>query len=437
MPDNLIRSFKRHYHKVKGMVRGLYSTGSFGFELKFDDQTGTQVQTKTPDERETVRFVNLMRRFLNPKDEIYYLTVWRYLRQNFSSELPAETVEQVEKFIERMNHGYLPIKYNDETLTAERIYELVAEGQYFTEVDQIRRRLNEMIAVPIFAHLLFHAFYSYNEAGFLLASHLLKIIHQIEKSKTSATSIGTVETSSDRCIYCLTASGDFTAEEHIFPESLGNDELILRKGLVCKECNNEVLSALDSALIEFPPIALLRVQYLPYTKKGKLPKADFANATVERTHPRHIKWTAKGDSKIITEETKLKDGSISLKFQLEARKGYDQSMFARALYKIALGMAALDKGQEYACASKFDSARRFISGTGGAPNNLLYCKNGKPEGQVQITSYLDLPEGTFVAMSIFGMLFALNLEETPTVALNSLLLRAGFDLFPENETEAA
>src|SRR5262249_16094149 len=79
----------------------------------------------------------------------------------------------------------------------------------------------------------------------------------------------------------------------------------------------------------------------------------------------------------------------------------------------------------------------FISGTGAAPNKLLYCKNGKPEAQVQITSYLDLPEGTFVAMSIFGMLFALNLEETPTVALNSLLLRSDFDLFPENETYAA
>lgn len=433
----LIRSFKRHYHRVKHMMPGLYSTGSFSFELKFDHQTGTQAKNETPDEGETIRFVNLMRPFLNPKDSLYYRNVWHSLQENFANELTPETVGRVKTFIDEMNKGYIPIKYNDDDLTAEKIYELVAEGQYFTEIEEILRRLNEMIGVPIFAPLLYHAFYSYHERAFVLATYLLKIIHQLEQSATGKSLFAITNGSNNRCIYCLSTSGDFTAEEHVFPESLGNDELILPKGLVCKECNNNVLSLLDSALIDFPPIALLRVQYLPYTKKGKLPKADFENATVERTHPRHIKCSAKGDSRIITDETELDDGRVTFKVHLEGKKNYDPCTLGRALYKIALGMAALDKGQEYACSNKFDAARQFVLVGRAAPNKLLYCKNGKPEPQIQITSYLDLPEGTFVTMSIFGVLFALNLEESPPMTINQLLSQAGFDFFPENATDEA
>ena len=173
-------------------------------------------------------------------------------------------------------------------------------------------------------------------------------------------------------------------------------------------------------------------------KKGKLPKADFENATVERTHPRHLKWTAKGDSKIITEETQREDGQVAFKFNLEGKKNrHDPCTLGRALYKITLGMAALDKGQEYACSNRFDAARQFILGRRAAPNRLLYCKNIKPEPQVQITAYLDLAEGTIGALSIFGMLFALNLEENPPMTMNPLLSQAGFDFFPQNATDEA
>jgi len=265
----LIRSFKRHYHKIKGMRPKLYSTGSFGFELNFDDQAGIRIQNKTPDERETVRFVNLMRPFLNPKDKLYYRNVWNSLRESLAGELAAETIEQVERMIDQMNKGYILIEDKGETFTAESLYELVAEGQYFTEVDEIRRRLSELTVNPFAPPLLYQAFYTYHESAFALVNHLLKIIHQIEQSETGKSLIEITADSRNQCIYCLSTSGDFTAEEHIFPESLGNDELILPKGLVCKECNNNLLSLLDSALVDFPPIALLRVQYVPYTKKGQ------------------------------------------------------------------------------------------------------------------------------------------------------------------------
>jgi hypothetical protein len=37
--DYLIRSFKRHYHRVKGVRAKLYSKGSFRFEIKLGSKS--------------------------------------------------------------------------------------------------------------------------------------------------------------------------------------------------------------------------------------------------------------------------------------------------------------------------------------------------------------------------------------------------------------
>jgi HNH endonuclease len=377
-----------------------------------------------------------MRRFLNPEDSPYYRNVWSCLRESFANELSPEVIEQVEKSFATVSKGYLPINCDGENLTAEKIYSLVAEGQFFEETEELRRRLNELMRVPILGPLLYHSFYAYNEDGFALTTYLLELIHQLEQSGRTRSLIEANGSFQARCIYCLSTSGDFTAEEHVFPESLGNDELILPRGLVCKYCNNRTLAQLESALIDFPPLALLRVEYVSYTKKGKLPKADFGNATVERTHPRHIQYVAKGNSKLIRDETKLEDGSVRFSVQLEAKANSNPITLARALYKIGLGMVALDKGQDYACSSKFDAARRFILRGGGAPNRLLLRKTITPEPQIEVTSYLDLAEGTIVGMSIYGMMFMLNLEGSPPIALNQPLIEIGFDFLPEESSAA-
>ncbi|HKQ06220.1 MAG TPA: HNH endonuclease [Blastocatellia bacterium] len=426
----LIRSFKRHYHRVKGLLPKMYRTGSFQFQVKFD-QTSGEAKCETPDPSETVRFVVLMRPFLNPLEPIYYANVWSFLRDKFAAEIAPEIVEGVEKFIAEMNNGYIPINYNDEVLTAEKIYRLVAEGNYFAEEEEFLNRLKEITSVPIMGPLLEHSFYTYNEQAFVLATNLLKVIHQIEQTETYKVLVDVSPKGENRCIFCLTTSGDFSTEEHIFPESLGNDELILPKGMVCKNCNNNVLSPLDQALVEFPPIGMLRVYYLPYTKKGKLPKTEFGDVTIEKTHPRHIKWTAKEGANPFTEETELEDGRFKFSFHLESKKAAEYTALQRALYKISLGMAAFDKGQEYACNSRFDAARAFILGKGDAPNKVLCRKHSQPNPEISIVSYLDWPEGTALAISIFGLVFLLNLEEKPPMEINEILTQAGFIYLPE------
>lgn len=35
------------------------------------------------------------------------------------------------------------------------------------------------------------------------------------------------------CIFCRRHDGGFTSREHVFPESLGNEEVVLPRGVVC------------------------------------------------------------------------------------------------------------------------------------------------------------------------------------------------------------
>jgi len=425
---SLLRTFRRHYLRVSDLKRKPYASGSFGLEIKFDPNT-VQAQVFSPDEKLTVQFVVLMRRFLNPSDSIYYQKIWALFLKHFAAELPPESIAEVEARIESLVAGYGDVSAFGINLNAESAYELIAEGEYFGEAEEFRKQLEQVLSVPIMRPILLHRFHSYNEEGLALVSRIFDLLRAIEQSETYNALAERLTPKENRCIYCLTTSGDFTTQEHIFADAMGNDEFVLPKGFVCKKCNNEVLSRLDSALIDFPPVALGRVLHVESTRK--LPKAEFGNATIEKTRPHHVLWTAKGDAKVFTEETEHEDGSFEFTFNLEARKGCDATAVGRALYKIALGLLAFDFGHEFVCHDKYNAARAFIlSARETPPNRLLYCKNGVQEmSRVSAEYNPDLP-GTVFIFNLFGAVLVLNLEEQPPLELNEMVAQAGFDYCP-------
>lgn len=71
------------------------------------------------------------------------------------------------------------------------------------------------------------------------------------------------------CLFCLRTDGGFRSREHIFSEALGNHEYVLPPGVVCDRCNSGPLSRADAALIDFPPITLMRAERGLRTKTGK------------------------------------------------------------------------------------------------------------------------------------------------------------------------
>jgi hypothetical protein len=232
----------------------------------------------------------------------------------------------------------------------------------------------------------------------------------------------------NHCIYCLNKSAPFNSEEHIIPEALGNEELILPRGYVCDRCNNGILSRLDNFLLDFEPISFLRVIYSPYTKAGKLPKASYQNISIRKTHPRNVVLTAKDKSGWVKNLKETDNGQTSFSINIKGKK-FDPKIIGRSLYKIALGMVTYDEGAEVAFDPKFDMARAFILEGENFPNNLLILGNGKPKPEITV-EHQELSDGTLFLIDIFGVLFLLNLQPRPCMELNEDLRRAGFKAFP-------
>ena len=113
------------------------------------------------------------------------------------------------------------------------------------------------------------------------------------------------------CLYCKRSNRQSTSVEHVFPESLGNAEIVLPKGTVCDSCNNGKLSRLDI-----------------YTKAGKLPSAAFPE--VEFSWPErgrlHAK-TTRGD--MFKTEWTRPDGWTKFSFSFKGRNRMDANYLTR------------------------------------------------------------------------------------------------------------
>jgi len=421
---NYIEKFRRYYHKVRKVVPEFGDSSISSLAIKYQNQN-LHTEMNTPAHDETVRLVALMRRFLNTNDDLHYRKMWAYLLDSFGDLIPKEVVEEINKRIERMKRGQIQFKVNDKILTSEDIYNLISEGGYFNDRKEFHQKLDELSNIPIVKPVFWHQFFAYTLDGFYLVSMLFDVIKLIEKTQEYKLSN---RESLNHCIYCLKKSAPFNSEEHIFPEALGNEELILPRGYVCDKCNNGVLSRLDNFLLEFEPVSFLRVIYSPYTKAGKLPKASYQNISIRKTHPRNIVLTAKDKSGWVKNLKEMEDGQISFSINIKGKK-FDPKMIGRALYKIALGTVAYDQGFEVACDPKFDMARAFILKGEDFPSNLLILSNGKPKPEVTV-EHQELSDGTPFLIDIFGILFLLNLQPHPCMELNEYLRRTGFKAFP-------
>lgn len=287
-PQFIVKSFKRHFYKVKEVGEQLAkSDGSLKFEYTYEKGT-VQTKIETPNDDATIRLVVLMRRYLNPESLLFYKRVWNLLKEHFSDAIPADFAAQLEQFMERLNKGSFSLIVNQQEVTAENIYHIVANGEYFGKTDEEATAFLKSISDMPVGPFLLHQFYSYNFDLANLASMLFSITVEIERSEQYSSMFQEEPTTDKRCIYCLSETGKFTSEDHIFPESLGNYDTVLPKGFVCDKCNNEVLSGLDAELVDSDLISLLKTVFTPYTKGGKLPQTTYPNMKVKKTYPSHI-----------------------------------------------------------------------------------------------------------------------------------------------------
>src|SRR5690242_4319755 len=83
------------------------------------------------------------------------------------------------------------------------------------------------------------------------------------------------------CIFCKRLRAGNVSVEHILPESIGNKKLVLPPNVVCDKCNSYFGSHLDQTFIHAPGVDLARALVVSETKKGRAPRADYANGRVE------------------------------------------------------------------------------------------------------------------------------------------------------------
>lgn len=73
------------------------------------------------------------------------------------------------------------------------------------------------------------------------------------------------------CLFCNQNSDNSKSVEHIIPESLGNKEHVLPKGLVCDNCNHYFANKVEKPLLEQPYFRNVRHRAGIESKKGRVP----------------------------------------------------------------------------------------------------------------------------------------------------------------------
>lgn len=74
-----------------------------------------------------------------------------------------------------------------------------------------------------------------------------------------------------QCIFCKIETSDREPIEHILPESIGNLSHTLRRGIVCRKCNNYFASKVEKPFLGQAPVEALRFHQAVPSKKGRVP----------------------------------------------------------------------------------------------------------------------------------------------------------------------
>lgn len=351
------------------------------------------------------RLSALLRPFMDQGSDVEVASVWRRLVA--TGEVNPDSAAAVEQAFADAERLSLHIKVNDKELSAREVYVAYGEGRYFAENAEAQKRLAELSVGPMQAlvPMLFHdACARYAD----LVLVVLEVVLEVERAHPEAFG-GRSQDAAGPCIYCGASEGDFSTEEHVIPESLGGDEVVL-KGSVCSKCNN-VLSHLDQVLVDFEPLAMLRTMYGPMTKKGKFPRAHLGNFDMAKVAPREIRLTYKSGAQAPRPPEPEADGTVRFSIQGKGRKRFEPVPLARALFKIGLGLVAWQAGPDAALDPIYDRARQFVM-TGEPIANHLVVLATNPNAQIS-TFWLPAEENTIVVLRFFGLAFAFNLQATP------------------------
>ena len=161
-----------------------------------------------------------------------------------------------------------------------------------------------------------------------------------------------------QCLFCRSSETAFKRFEHPIPESFGNDDLTLKPGYVCDNCNEYFGSKVERQVAAAPPFAVERVRAGLKTKHGKQAKFESTNVNLYSTgYWDHVVFAAS-----LADIISLKPRNMLL----SESGGYlfldsgprDQVNIVRLLLKMGLELL-LSSGDIDPYSAAFDTARKF------------------------------------------------------------------------------
>lgn len=192
------------------------------------------------------------------------------------------------------------------------------------------------------------------------------------------------------CLFCQ-GDGPFTKAEHIVPEALGNDDLILR-GEVCDRCNQYFGTEVENFVLGKTPIAFWRTFLGVRKKKGKLPHVDLSQPSrqkgrFEAVHPVHdnlVGFTCHEDYSISAD---IGGKQVVRGIRDGTRHGFTfvftplvLAMMGRFFCKVGIELVCLDDPVR-ARSDAFKKARRFArQGEFGGLWPIFHFQSGTIEG---------------------------------------------------------
>lgn len=425
MNRDILKKFKNQFHLVKKAVEDM-SQRNIGLKLNYEKDKGITTFLNLPPEKEIARFATVFKPMTDPASPLYFKKISSTIIENNLVDMSNTEKEDLQKRIQRIETGSFRFVFNEKPFSATDLYLLYSNGEYFSEDEAAAKRLKTLKTTPVIPPFLLFQFYSYLYDAYSICQYLYYLIRCDEKAIGTGKISSSINHGSNQCIYCLTKDGKFKTEEHVYPESLGNTEIILPPGYVCDECNNGVLSELDDYFVNHDMIAFLRTWYVPYNPKtGKFSQAKYQNLRVERTHPRKVNLIIQSGSKKEFDVKDIDNGLSSIKFTARGRVPFDPKHLGRALYKIALGIICWKNGLEVALDKKYDLARNYVLEKSSFPNNLFISTKCEPCEYIAGEHIIE-STGTFFMMNIFGVVFLFNLEPEPLMTTNKEIERLNF-----------
>jgi hypothetical protein len=409
--EKMLRKFRRLVLKVREAIAAVPDDARLHASISVRDGRLAVSEFEKPDEASKVRMAVLMRPLLDPESDIQCRRVWNLIKS--TREFDEQTIANVEKSFRNIEDGGIPVVVNQRRMGQREIYEIFAQGEFFNRSKDAVAMLETMRFGPM-TPMLWMAFYGYTHDMVRLASMLLDVASVNKSIEASDTEIAV---DLGPCVYCLKSDGPFTSEEHIIPEGFGNDDAVLSRGFVCDPCNNS-FSVLDEYLLNFEAVSFQRVLAVPFTKKGKLPRAEFRDLTIEKRMPRVISMIHKKNESPHVEYREFDhqpDGTFRWELNVKGKKPTDLVRVGRALYKIGLGMVALQAGREHAMLPRYDATRDFIAGRMKSfDNNLAIITKTTPHGGVRFYWWPG-EVGTLCMADFYGVVMVFNLELLPPI----------------------